>query len=83
MSSPATCTCPVLLYLINHYSQAGWHVVAGLDTKNERPLKAAALCCDRVQGVNYQSLVFPGETHNELAWRKRLHLPLEFLFGKC
>jgi hypothetical protein len=34
-----------------------------------------------LQGVNYQSLVFPGETHNELAWRKRLYLPLHFLYG--
>jgi hypothetical protein len=33
------------------------------------------------QGVNYHSMVFAGETHNELAWRKRLHLPLQFLYG--
>jgi hypothetical protein len=34
-----------------------------------------------LQGVNYQSLVFSGEAHDEAAWRKRLHLPLQFLFG--
>jgi hypothetical protein len=45
------------------------------------PLPLLLLLLLLLQGVNFQSLVFPGEAHDELAWRKRLHLPLEFLFG--
>lgn len=31
---------------------------------------------------NWQTRNFPGENHSETAWRKRVHLPLLFLFGK-
>lgn len=34
-----------------------------------------------VQGVNFASRVFPGEGHDEAAWRRRLAEPLRFLFG--
>jgi enterochelin esterase-like enzyme len=30
----------------------------------------------------WQSQYFPGEDHTENAWGKRLHIPLEFMFGK-
>ncbi|MCW8108148.1 alpha/beta hydrolase-fold protein [Alteromonas ponticola] len=30
----------------------------------------------------WQSQYFPGEDHSENAWAKRLHIPLEFMFGK-
>lgn len=30
---------------------------------------------------NFLSKVFPGEEHSEIAWAKRVHLPLEFLLG--
>lgn len=31
---------------------------------------------------NYMSRRFEGAAHNESSWKKRLHIPLEFLFGK-
>lgn len=31
---------------------------------------------------NWMSKVFEGESHTEIAWNKRLHIPLTFLFGK-
>jgi enterochelin esterase-like enzyme len=31
---------------------------------------------------HWQTRNFPGENHSETAWRKRVHLPLLFLFGK-
>jgi hypothetical protein len=34
-----------------------------------------------LQGVNYMSMVFPGESHHEMAWKRRLKIPLMFLFG--
>lgn len=33
------------------------------------------------EGHDYLIREFPGATHNERAWRKRLHIPLKFLFG--
>jgi enterochelin esterase-like enzyme len=35
-----------------------------------------------VSDRNAMSLVFPGATHNEVAWRARLDQPLEFLLGR-
>jgi len=38
-----------------------------------------------VKGYNNNSWItkyFPGENHSEQAWKKRLHIPLEFLFKK-
>ena len=40
-----------------------------------------------VDGKNWVTQKFPGEEHSERAWRKRVHLPLQFLpdeqrFGK-
>jgi enterochelin esterase-like enzyme len=34
------------------------------------------------KGKNWESLVFEGESHTEIAWNKRLHVPLQFLLGK-
>jgi len=31
---------------------------------------------------NWLTRYFPGEDHSERAWKKRLHIPLEFLLGK-
>lgn len=31
---------------------------------------------------NWMTKKFPGENHSEVAWSKRLHIPLEFLLGK-
>jgi predicted alpha/beta superfamily hydrolase len=31
------------------------------------------------EGVNWSTKKFPGEEHSERAWRKRAHIPLEFL----
>lgn len=31
---------------------------------------------------NWSTRYFPGENHSELAWRRRLNIPLLFLFGK-
>ncbi len=31
----------------------------------------------------WQSLYFPGADHTENAWAKRLHIPLEFMFGQA
>jgi len=31
---------------------------------------------------NWLTRYFPGEDHSEKAWKKRLHIPLEFLLGK-
>ena len=33
-------------------------------------------------GSNWMTGYFPGEDHSENAWKKRLHIPLEFLFAK-
>lgn len=35
-----------------------------------------------VQGRDFESLVFPGATHNEDAWRARIDRPLRFLLGR-
>lgn len=32
-------------------------------------------------GLDWQTLRFAGDEHSELAWRKRVHLPLAFLLG--
>jgi enterochelin esterase-like enzyme len=32
--------------------------------------------------TNWMTKAFPGEDHSENAWRKRLHIPLQFLLGK-
>lgn len=32
--------------------------------------------------TNYENLKFEGENHSENAWCKRLHIPLEFIFGE-
>ena len=34
------------------------------------------------EGKNWKTLVFEGAAHSEKSWRKRIHVPLEFLFGK-
>lgn len=34
------------------------------------------------KGKNWESLIFEGEAHTEIAWNKRLHIPLQFLLGK-
>ncbi len=34
------------------------------------------------QGVDWLTRVFPGQGHNEAAWRARVDEPLKFLFGK-
>uniref|UniRef100_A0A383WKZ0 Esterase n=1 Tax=Tetradesmus obliquus TaxID=3088 RepID=A0A383WKZ0_TETOB len=60
------------------------HGTEGLDSEYGPYQKQVDQLCKAAgytEGVDYSSVVFPGETHNELAWRKRLHLPLEFLFG--
>lgn len=31
--------------------------------------------------INLHSQAFPGATHNEIAWRERIDIPLRFLFG--
>lgn len=31
---------------------------------------------------NYKNLKFEGENHSEKAWQKRIHIPIEFMFGK-
>jgi len=31
---------------------------------------------------NYKNLKFEGENHSEASWQKRIHIPLEFMFGK-
>ena len=31
---------------------------------------------------NWMSQIFEGHQHNESSWRERIHIPLEFLFGK-
>lgn len=36
-----------------------------------------------VQGRDVESLVFPGATHNEDAWRARIDRPLRFLLGRA
>lgn len=33
-------------------------------------------------GLNWMTKEFVGETHSEKSWKKRLHIPLEFLLGK-
>jgi predicted alpha/beta superfamily hydrolase len=33
-------------------------------------------------GKNWKTQFFPGEEHSEVAWRKRLEIPLQFLFAK-
>lgn len=33
------------------------------------------------EGANWLSYVFPGDAHDEDAWRHRVHAPLEFLLG--
>jgi predicted alpha/beta superfamily hydrolase len=35
-----------------------------------------------VQGPDFESLAFPGATHNEDAWRARIDRPLRFLLGR-
>lgn len=35
----------------------------------------------RMQGVNFESLVFDGATHDEAAWSARLDVPLCFLYA--
>eukprot|EP00775_Hariotina_reticulata_P012533 gene12533-12666_t len=47
----------------------------------QRQVDALCKSAGYKEGVNYMSLVFPGEAHNEAAWRRRLKIPLEFLFG--
>lgn len=32
--------------------------------------------------TNWLTKYFPGENHSEYSWKKRLHIPLEFLLGK-
>jgi len=36
---------------------------------------------DYQEGVNWVTKKFPGEEHSERAWRKRVHVPLEFLLS--
>jgi hypothetical protein len=31
---------------------------------------------------NFRNLKFEGENHSEASWQKRIHIPLEFMFGK-
>ena len=31
---------------------------------------------------NFKNLKFEGENHSEASWQKRVHIPLEFMFGK-
>jgi predicted alpha/beta superfamily hydrolase len=33
-------------------------------------------------GINWRTLKFEGDDHSERAWRKRVHIPLEFLLGE-
>ena len=33
------------------------------------------------EGKNWVTQKFPGEEHSERAWRKRVHLPLQFLLS--
>lgn len=35
-----------------------------------------------VEGKNWVTQKFPGEEHSERAWRKRVHLPLQFLLSR-
>ncbi|MGV7976279.1 MAG: alpha/beta hydrolase [Anaerolineaceae bacterium] len=44
-------------------------------------MDALALRHTYTPGINYLSLVFPGESHHERFWAGRLHIPLTFLFG--
>ncbi len=32
--------------------------------------------------THWMTRYFPGESHSEISWNKRVHIPLEFLFGK-
>jgi enterochelin esterase-like enzyme len=32
--------------------------------------------------INYRNLKFEGENHSENSWQKRIHVPIEFMFGK-
>ena len=34
-----------------------------------------------MQGKDWMTLKFEGDPHNEIAWKKRLHIPLEMLLG--
>lgn len=50
-----------------------------------KPYQLQADAIMRSKGYNKKNWVtmeFPGEDHSEVAWRRRLHLPLEFLLGK-
>jgi predicted alpha/beta superfamily hydrolase len=35
-----------------------------------------------VAGKNWLTRKYPGDDHSERSWRKRVHVPLEFFFGK-
>lgn len=47
-----------------------------LQTKVDAVMKAKGF-----SEKNWITRYFPGENHNELAWNKRLHIPMLFLLG--
>jgi pimeloyl-ACP methyl ester carboxylesterase len=58
------------------------HGTEGLDRLYEEPQKMA----DEIfkakgytQGVNWMSMTFPGQTHNEESWQSRVEIPLTFI----
>lgn len=56
----------------------------GLDAEYvpcQTEMDALALRHAYTPGINYLSLVFPGESHHERFWAGRLHIPLTFLFS--
>lgn len=60
----------------------------GAETKDEsyeplqRAVDAQMKSAGYSAGTNWLSKSFPGEEHSERAWRKRVHVPLEFLLGR-
>lgn len=60
----------------------------GAETKDDsyEPLQLAVdaqmKAAGYAAGTNWITKFFPGEEHSERAWRKRVHLPLEFLLGE-
>lgn len=60
------------------YGTAGLDgIYAPFQQRLDKALQAAGY----IQNEDYMSLVFEGEDHSEVAWKKRLHIPVGFLLG--
>jgi len=77
----------MLQYLIGKLPQPESHILyfdmgtMGIDSLYESTqIQVDALCIDiGYNSNNFMSVVFEGADHNEKAWHKRLHIPLQFL----